>query len=90
CELPVIYGNHTSFKEIMQGEGKPVKTLHEHIQIYDGEGVRFKLDVNETVERMQECFISTNKNVKYTKQLEKYDWDKISLSWQIIFNKHLR
>jgi glycosyltransferase involved in cell wall biosynthesis len=90
CELPVIYGNHTSFKEIMQGDGKPVKTLHEHIQIFDGEGVRFKLDINETVERMQECFISTNKNVKYTKQLEKYDWDKISLSWQIIFNKHLR
>jgi glycosyltransferase involved in cell wall biosynthesis len=25
CELPVIYGNHTSFKEIMQGDGKPVK-----------------------------------------------------------------
>lgn len=89
CELPVIYGNHTSFKEIMGGDGYPVNTLHEHIQIYDGEGVRFKLDIEETVKLMKDAYDRCEKK-KYPKQVKKYDWDKISLSWQIIFNKLLK
>jgi hypothetical protein len=65
------------------------KTVHEHIQIYDGEGIRYKLDINETVQQMNDYFLSGTTKVKYTKQIEKYDWDKICVSWQIIFNKFL-
>jgi len=89
CELPVIYGNHTSFKEIMKGEGCPVNTLHEHIQIFDGEGVRFKLDIPEVVNKMKLCYDMGEMKIKYPNQLEKYDWNKIAYNWIQLFNKNL-
>lgn len=89
CELPVIYGNHTSLKEIMNGLGNGVNLLYEHIQINDGEGLRYKMDISEIVSFMKECYDKKEK-IKYFEQAKQYDWEKISLSWQSIFNKLLK
>ena len=52
---PVVLGNHTSFTEI-SGEGRRawlVEKLHPHVTHFDNM-IRYKLDIDETVERMAE------------------------------------
>lgn len=93
ANIPCIYGNHTAFKSFMlDNEGKQlfaVKNLVEHIQIFDGEGVRYKLNPEEVKEKMM-LFFYNQKVPDYSKEIETYDWDKISNSWKSLFGRFLR
>ena len=94
--LPIICGNHTSLKEITRN-GKDVNAVFhqfEHIQIHDGNAIRYCLDSEQVSHQMLFLF---NKYIAsggletedYDYQKNKYNWDKIALSWVKILSNYL-
>lgn len=94
--LPIIYGNHTSFKEILKGKSYCCTQITEHIQIYDGGAVRYKLNPEEVAEKMRSSYYlaTTGKygNLEvenYDSELIYYNWDEIVNSWKKVFKEML-
>lgn len=94
--LPIICGNHTSLKEITRN-GKDVNAVYhqfEHVQIHDGNAIRYCLDSEQVSHQMLLLF---NKYIasggfeieNYDYQRNKYDWDKIAVSWTKIISSLL-
>lgn len=97
CRLNVIYGNHTSLAEIAGSlkEGKCEKLIP-HVQIADGNSIRFKLNPYEVAEKMAHFYKNRNAirsietNDQYDRIINKYDWNKIALEWSSVFAKLLK
>lgn len=94
--LPIVCGLHTSIKEITRnGEFVyGIDKFTEHIQIFDGEGIRYKLDPKDVAAEMA-CLYDyhsqhSDELIDYSEIAKEYDWDKIAQSWINIFNKHLK
>ncbi len=94
--LPIVCGNHTSIKEITRN-GKDVFSIfgqHEHVQIHDGNAIRYCLDSNQVSHQLWLLFIEylEKKELEYHDydyQKNKYNWDNIALTWTQVLNKHL-
>jgi len=94
-KLPIVFGNHTSQEEIMKNVNREsafgkIDILHPHIQIFDGEGVRFKLDVNQTVEKLLQSEWVSQDDLDYSSVNKAYDWKKIQNQWAQLFDKLLK
>lgn len=94
--LPVICGLHTSLKEITQNgtDMYPIFKYNEHIQIHDGNAVRYCLDSDEVsygfnLLFLQYCMQGGFSTNPYTYQKKKFNWDKIAVSWTKVLNKLL-
>ena len=91
--LPVVCPLHTSFKEITDN-GKLTYShikLSEHIQIGDGEFIRFKSDPYEVMQMMLLALweiknTKTNLFKKYQRKFAEYNWDNIATQ----FKQHLQ
>jgi glycosyltransferase involved in cell wall biosynthesis len=82
---PVVLGNHTSFSEI-SGNGERawmVNKLHPHVTHFDNM-IRYKLDIDETVERMVEIM----QGQEYLKLEKARDYAE-SLTWRSIAKRFI-
>jgi glycosyltransferase involved in cell wall biosynthesis len=82
---PVVMGNHTSFTEI-SGNGERawmVNKLHPHVTHFDNM-IRYKLDIDETVERMVEVMQGN----EYDKLEKARDYAE-SLTWRSIAKRFI-
>ena len=82
--LPIVAGLHTSFDEITD-YGKliyAVDEMIEHIQIHDGENIRYKLSPQAVCLQMVSVHKDVDKKInyaeKYAHKIKDYDWDLIS------------
>lgn len=94
--LPVICGLHTSIKEITENGDYVygIDKFVEHIQIFDGEGIRYKLDPIDVANEMACLYDYHSQNpeelINYSDVAKKYNWDDIAGDWIKIFKKHLK
>jgi glycosyltransferase involved in cell wall biosynthesis len=94
--LPIVCGCHTSLKEITRN-GKDVNAIFgqfEHIQIHDGDAVRYCLDSNQVAHEIYLLFVNYLEHGEfayhdYDYQKNKYNWDKIAVSWTKIISNLL-
>lgn len=90
--LPVIYGNHTSQKEIMNGMGYPVKDMWKHFQPGDEQhGSRNLLNKTEVAKHMYAQFLKfihdEPVDLNYDAILDAYQWDIIADKWKNLILK---
>jgi hypothetical protein len=82
--LPIVAGMHTSITEITDN-GKlmyGIDDMIEHIQVHDGENIRYKLSPQAVCLQMVSVYKDVNKKInyaeKYAHKMKEYDWDFIS------------
>jgi hypothetical protein len=82
--LPIVAGLHTSINEITDN-GKliyAVDDMIEHIQVHDGENIRYKLSPQAVCLQMFSVHKDVDKKInyaeKYAHKIKDYDWDLIS------------
>jgi len=96
CKLPIIFGYHTSQKEI----AAPLKSgkcteLIKSVQIHDGNAIRYKLNPTEIAKWMNFFYkqyqAEEKENFdKYDEVIKKYNWDSIAKQWSTIITKLLK
>lgn len=97
CKLPVIYGAHTSLKEIAGtlSTGK-CDQLIKTVQNNDGNAIRYKLNPVQIANRMLSFYKrhqSSQINIEADecdKIIFKYNWDTIAIKWSKIIAKLLK
>jgi glycosyltransferase involved in cell wall biosynthesis len=96
CKLPIIFGYHTSQKEIAAPlkSGKCIE-LTKSVQIHDGNAIRYKLNPTEIAEWMNLFYkqyqAGEKENFdKYDEVIKKYNWDSIAIEWSVIIAKLLK
>ena len=96
CKLPIIFGYHTSQKEIAAPlkSGKCIE-LTKSVQIHDGNAIRYKLNPTEIAKWMNFFYKQYQSGEKenfdkYDEVIKKYDWDLIAIEWSVIIAKLLK
>ena len=83
--LPSICPMHTSLKEITN-YGKmveyPITELDKHIQVLDGEFVRYKSNTIAVSQAMLSMYWGGKQVIEKSEYLKKYDWDSISKQFE--------
>ena len=99
CEIPVICPIHTSLTEITK-DGEiviPIRRLEPVVFVNDSEKVRFKSDLQTTIDNMFFCYTSIVNGVGMqemtTKALEhvsKYKWKTAANYFWVLFEKYFK